>query len=136
MKNIFSFLIIVIIIALGYSLWSDSNNAPTTETTTGVNPPNSAEGAPEGSIHNLPVPEGVRAAKTALATQLNIDSSKILILKVEETNWTDSCLGLGGPAESCLAAITPGYSVLMQANGAEYRYRTDMTGAAVRAENV
>lgn len=100
------------------------------------NTPNSSEGAPEGSIHNLPVPAGVSAARTALATELAIDSSKILILEAIETDWSDSCLGLGGPAESCAAVITPGYNVLMQANGKEYRYRTDVAGTAVRAENL
>ena len=128
-------IVIVVIIILGYFVFLGLNKSSVDEAVIGGNPPNSAEGAPEGSIHNLPVPEGVGAAKKALATRLNVDSSKILILEALETDWSDSCLGLGGPAESCLAAITPGYNVLMQANGKEYRYRTNETGTAVRAEN-
>ena len=129
-------IIIAALIILGYFVVLGFNKSSVDETTIEGNPPNSAEGAPEGSIHNLPVPEGVSAAKTALAARLNIDSSKILILEAMETDWSDSCLGLGGPAESCAAVITPGYNILMQANGKEYRYRTNETGTTVKAENL
>jgi hypothetical protein len=101
---------------------------------TGVNTPNSAENAPEGSIHNLPVPAGVSAARKQLAADLNIQENMILIETAFERQWSDSCLGLGGPAESCLQAITPGYEVTMQAGGTTYVYRTTMDGTAVRKE--
>lgn len=109
--------------------------SPTTDTENEAQVPvTSADGAPEGSIHNLPVPAAVQAARTALATRLNVEASTILILAAQETEWSDSCLGLGGPAESCLAAITPGYDVLMAHEGMEYRYRTNDDGSSVRAE--
>lgn len=97
-------------------------------------PLNSAEGAPEGSIHNLPVPTAVQAAKDALAERLDVDASTIVVLEAHEREWSDSCLGLGGPAESCLQAITPGYEVLLVQSGVEYRYRTNLDGTAVRAD--
>jgi hypothetical protein len=100
----------------------------------GSNPPNSAEGAPNGSIHNLPVPAGVSSAKTALATRLNISESKILILEALDTEWPDSCLGIQEQGVSCAQVITPGYNVLMQANGKEYRYRTNVSGSVVKAD--
>jgi hypothetical protein len=49
-------------------------------------------------------------------------------------DWPDGCLGLGGPAELCLAAITPGYAVTLEANGEQYAYRTNLEGTAVRAD--
>jgi hypothetical protein len=85
-------------------------------------------------LHNLPIPAGVQAAKDALATRLNIESKSILILEAHEKDWSGSCLGLGGPAESCAAVITPGYDVLMTYQGTEYRYRTNTDGSSVRAE--
>ncbi len=97
-------------------------------------PLNSAEGAPEGSIHNLPVPTAVQAAKDALAERLDVEVSTIVVLEAQEVEWSDSCLGLGGLAESCLAAITPGYDVLLVHQGVEYRYRTNEDGTSVRAE--
>jgi hypothetical protein len=134
MKKIIIVIVALIVIILGYFVVLGFNKSSVDETATEGNPPNSAEGAPEGSIHNLPIPVGVSAAKTTLATRLNIDISKILILEAMETDWSDSCLGLGGPAESCAAVITPGYNILMQANGKEYRYRTNETGTTVKAD--
>lgn len=98
-------------------------------------PLNSAEGAPEGSIHNLPVPTAVQAAKDALAERLDVDVSTVVVLEAHEREWSDSCLGLGGPAESCLQAITPGYEVLLVQSGVEYRYRTNEDGTSVREDN-
>ncbi len=125
-KIIIGILVIVVIVLV---VWGVKDSAETPE-----NSPNSAENAPPGSIHNLPVPEAVKSARATLATSLDIEESEILILEAIETEWSDSCLGLGGPAESCLQVITPGYKILMQAGGKEYGYRTDMTGQAIRAE--
>ncbi len=111
-----------------------NQNPPVTDTTNQA-PVTSGENAPPGSIHNLPVPAGVQAARNALAARLNVDAGAIVILEAHETDWSDSCLGLGGPAESCLAVITPGYNVLLTHQGTEYRYRTDTEGTVVRAGN-
>jgi hypothetical protein len=71
-------------------------------------------------------------ALEALAAELGIDVSELQLVLAEPVEWTDSCLGLGGPAESCLAAIVPGWRVIVSANGTEYEVRTDETGETVR----
>ncbi len=106
---------------------------PTTENSAEI-PVNSGEGAPEGSIHNLPVPAGVKAARDTLAARLGIASNMITIQTAYEKQWPDGCLGLGRPEESCMAVITPGYEVTMTYGGGEYVYRTDAEGSVVRAE--
>lgn len=78
--------------------------------------------------------EAAMAARAELATRLNVDAQSIVVVSTEAREWSDGCLGLGGPAESCLAAITPGYLVVLEHDGTEYRYRTDVSGEAVRAE--
>jgi hypothetical protein len=125
-------ILIVLIIILFAAIAVRNAIAPSLVNPTPTNSPNSAENAPPGSIHNLPVPDAVKAARKALAEKLSISESNILILSALEKEWSDSCLGLGGPAESCLQAITPGYEVKMQAGGSEYVYRTNETGTAVR----
>jgi len=85
----------------------------------------SAEGAPVGSIHNMPVPAGVNAVRKELAQTLQIKENKVVVMTAFPKEWSDSCLGLGGPAESCAAVITPGYEVTMQAQGKTYVYRTN-----------
>ena len=43
-------------------------------------------------------------AREVLAAQLNIGIEYVTILSQEQKTWSDSCLGLGGAAESCLLA--------------------------------
>jgi hypothetical protein len=84
-------------------------------------------------VDNLPASPAV-AARKDLANRLSIEERFITITGIEETEWTDGCLGLGGPAESCLQALVPGYRIEMFAQGKVYLYRTDQSGLAVRAE--
>lgn len=72
------------------------------------------------------------AAKAALSQKLGIPEEKISFVSADGVQWTDSCFGLGGPAESCLQAITPGYKVILSAEGKQYEIHTDESGSAVR----
>lgn len=78
--------------------------------------------------------EALPAAIAALADFLGIDAEAVELEKIEDAEWSDGCLGLGGPAESCLAAITPGYAITLVVDGEPYVVRTDLTGEAVRVE--
>jgi hypothetical protein len=80
------------------------------------------------------LPAGVEAARQALAARLGIPAEQIIIVTYEPIDWPDGCLGLGGPAESCLAAITPGYAVTLETGGEQYAYRTNLEGTAVRED--
>ncbi len=72
------------------------------------------------------------AAKTALSQKLGIAVEKVGFVSADGVDWTDSCLGLGGPAESCLQAITPGYKVILAAEEKQYEIHTDEAGSVVR----
>jgi hypothetical protein len=72
------------------------------------------------------------AAVAQLAAELGLAEADVTVLSAEQTEFTDGCLGLGGPAESCLQAITPGWLVMLSANGQEYEVHTDATGQQVR----
>lgn len=86
-------------------------------------------------VNNSPTPVPAAAmARAALATRLGIADSEIKTEVVEKYVWSDGCLGLGGPAESCIAAQVEGYRVVMKAGGSVYTYRTDLAGGVVRAE--
>jgi|SRR6185436_19053416 len=77
-------------------------------------------------------PEYVRAARQALATARNFQLNEISTVSVEAIDWSDACLGLGGPAESCAQVITPGYRIILKAGGEEFEFHTDATGQSVR----
>lgn len=78
------------------------------------------------------LPPAVTAAQAALAQELGIELAMIKLVNFEQREWSDGCLGLGGPAESCLAAITPGWLVELEANGQLYEVRSDLNGDQVR----
>ena len=72
------------------------------------------------------------AAVAQLAAELEISEAEIEVVSVEATEFSDSCLGLGGAAESCLQAITPGWLVMLSAAGQTYEVHTDETAQQVR----
>ena len=133
-KNIFAIIILVVLVAGGV-YWMSKIEVPNTNT---INqnqvPVTSGENPQPGGIHDLPVEPAAAFARKDLAAKLSLDEKSIVILQVDEVTWSDSCLGLGGPTESCLQALVPGFKVEMLAKGKTYIYRTDKTGESIRAE--
>ncbi len=84
--------------------------------------------APEGDA----LPPAVEAARDALARELGVDLTAIELVSFDQQEWSDSCLGLGGPAEICAAVITPGWQVMLMVDGQPYEVRTDLEGEQVR----
>lgn len=121
--------------------WALGNTSGTTppETTNGpvtneMPVVTSGENPEPGGIHDLSVEPAVVAARKDLAAKLSVAEKSIVIMQVSEATWSDGCLGLGGPAESCIQAEVPGFKVELLAAGKSYFYRTDKTGASVRTE--
>ena len=81
--------------------------------------------------NDLP-PVAVVKAREALAADLGIAVEEVPFGSHEPAEWTDSCLGLGGPEESCLAAIHPGWLVMFEVDGTSYEVRTDELGDIIR----
>ena len=133
-KNILLIVLAIIIIGGGaYWVFAEmTEDAPTNTETTNQSPITSGENG-EG-IHNLPIEPAAAAARADLAAKLSVEERSIVIMSVQEETWTDGCLGLGGPAESCLQALVDGFRVEMLAGGETCYYRTDKTGASRRPE--
>jgi hypothetical protein len=126
-------LAVVLLIIIGgvWLAYAGINTTPKTNqmpVTSGENP------EPGSTVHDLPVEPAAAAARMDLAGKLGVAEKSIVILNIEERTWTDGCLGLGGPAESCLQALVEGFRVEMLAHGTTYFYRTDATGASLRQE--
>jgi hypothetical protein len=75
-------------------------------------------------------------AREFLAAKLGVGIEKVGFVTQEQVEWSDSCLGLGGPAESCLAVIVPGWQVELEVEGETYIARTDELGDVVRIEGM
>ncbi|MEM6253422.1 MAG: hypothetical protein AAF821_10915 [Cyanobacteria bacterium P01_D01_bin.156] len=74
--------------------------------------------------------------RTDLANYLNIRTDQITIQTYSRRTWSDGCLGLGGPAELCLAALTKGWQAeaIDTTTNTPYIYRTNLTGDQIRRE--
>lgn len=89
--------------------------------------------ASKGSVPNVPegaVPQLSRA-KQDLERRLGIPSESIRVVKVEEAEWRDSSLGCPEPGKMYAQVITPGYRVVLEAQGKTYEYHTDTRNAVV-----
>lgn len=149
-KTTFLVLAAVILIAgAGYYLWySDASQpphaaigdtqipSPSDDTNTSNQiPVNSGENPePGSSVHDLPVEPAAAAARKHLAARLGVSERSIVIMLVEEKTWSDGCLGLAAQDEFCTMALVPGFRIEMEYQGKTYVYRTDKTGANLRAE--
>lgn len=93
--------------------------------TTAPQPTDMPPTPPEVDVANVPAVENNRQL---LARQLHLDPTTIQVIKVEEVDWSDSCLGAGLANELCAAVITPGYKLTLSANGQTYVIHTDRDG--------
>ncbi len=103
--------------------------------------PGDATPAPAGTLRSTlvagtpaadePLPEAVGAAIRFLAGELNIAAEGIAIKQVEMVEWQDSSLGNPQPGQFYAQMITPGYRVVLVAQGREYELHTDATGKRV-----
>lgn len=137
-KTVVSLIIIVLFVVGAYWLISNkkaSDSEVVIPMESGQGPITSGENPQPGSqVHDLPIEPAAAVARKSLAAKLSIEEKSIVIIQITDTTWNDGCLGLGGPAESCLQALVPGFRVEMLAKGKTYFYRTDKTGTTVRAE--
>lgn len=67
-----------------------------------------------------------------LAQQLQINADQIEIVSVENVDWPDACLGVYTADMMCAQVITPGYRVVLAADGQQYEYHTNSDGSFVQ----
>ncbi|HTP09099.1 MAG TPA: hypothetical protein VMP08_12665 [Anaerolineae bacterium] len=77
-------------------------------------------------------PAAALSARADLVQRLQIDPDKITLVSVEQVDWPDGCLGVQTPGMMCTMVITPGYRVILEADGKQYEYHTNESGSAVR----
>lgn len=66
--------------------------------------------------------------------RLRIPISELRIVQAERRQWSDGCLGLGGPGVVCTAVVVPGWQVTVEARQQRLVYRTDESGSNVRLD--
>ena len=82
---------------------------------------------PEQSLD--PVEEAV---VKQLATNLALKQSDISVVSNEVTEFTDACLGVVMVAAECGDVVTDGHTIVLEAKGIEYEYRTSADGDRIQ----
>jgi hypothetical protein len=98
----------------------------------GTGVPSTTPGIP--ALEDVLPPDVAINIRDRVSEILGVPVESIQLQSIEQTEWPDSCLGLGGPDESCAQAVTPGWLLVFTADGQEYRFRVDQTGTEIRRE--
>jgi hypothetical protein len=77
----------------------------------------------------------VREATEDLVGRIGLASEKIQLVSVEPVQWSDASLGCPQPGMMYAQMITPGYRVVLEAEGQQYTYHTDTVRFAVLCED-
>ena len=80
-----------------------------------------------------PVP---RAAIAVLSAKLGLSADEITVVSTEAVEWPDGCLGIEGLEQTCAQVITPGFRVILEANGKQVEYRTNEDGTKLSPATV
>jgi hypothetical protein len=85
---------------------------------------------------NREIPRSVvNAVRREIARTDRIPPGQLKVVSATPQTWSDSCLGLGGPAESCAQIlIENGWRVVLSNGAQTWVVRTDGTGRLVRLE--
>ena len=76
------------------------------------------------------------AAITAFSENLGLPTESIKLVSTEAVDWPDGCLGVQEEGGMCTQVITPGFRIILEANGREVEYRTNEDGTQVRPATV
>ena len=72
--------------------------------------------------------------KADLAGRLSLPAEEITLLEYTEVEWSDSSMDCPEPGMSYLQVITPGYRIILQANGNSYEYHSNRDSYFVYCE--
>lgn len=68
----------------------------------------------------------VNLAKEDLAKKLSLSPTEINVKSVVKKEWGDASLGCSKPGMVYIQLVTPGYQMILEANGKTYDYRSDL----------
>ncbi|MCH8813851.1 MAG: hypothetical protein IH957_01960 [Chloroflexi bacterium] len=76
--------------------------------------------------------EGERDAIDAVLadaeTQFGVDLSAIVVESASFQEWSNACLGAATDGELCAQVITPGFVIVLDIQGSQHEYHTDLNG--------
>lgn len=122
--------IVLVVLAAGL-LAACAGPAPVDPVPDAATPTNEPALPPQDGAQG-PLPPAAQAALAWIADVVGVPVEDVKVADIQEMTWSDSCLGLGGPAESCLQAETPGFRIQVVAADRLYTLRTNADGSDIR----
>lgn len=77
-------------------------------------------------------PQAVSKAREFVAGELGIAVESVSVISFESVEWPDRCLGVIIKGQMCAQGVTPGYRIILEAQGQTYEVHTDETGESLR----
>jgi hypothetical protein len=72
------------------------------------------------------------AAQQALAKSLGVSAKSIKAISSAAVEWPDACLGSALPGVVCAEVVTPGFIIVLEAQGQQYEYHTNADSSVVK----
>ncbi len=76
----------------------------------------------EGAVEGMTLEKARETAIADLAKRLGIDAAAINVVSAEEVTWSDASLGCPEPGKMYAQVLTPGYKIVLEAQGTRYTY--------------
>lgn len=73
-------------------------------------------------------PLSLQRARVDLSGSLDVPDAEVSTREVTRVDWPDACLGAARSGEVCAEIITPGFRVVLEAQGREHVYHADLRG--------
>jgi hypothetical protein len=106
--------------------------APTEEPSDVKNTPDPTSVEAEPSTEEIPLGPAEEAVIKQLAENLGLQEGDITLVSSEDTEFEDACLGVAMEGVLCAQVITPGRTIVMEANDLAYEYHTSEDGSRIQ----
>ena len=80
---------------------------------------------------NVDLTPAQRISISKLAENLGLTPDKIKLVSTEAVDWPDSCLGVSIEGIMCSQIVTPGFRVILEADGKKVEYRTNQDASVI-----
>src|SRR5215216_4368220 len=93
--------------------------------------PGNIEEHPTPTHINVDLTPAQRIAIAKLADNLDLTPDKLKLVSTEAVDWPDSCLGVSTEGIMCSQVVTPGFRVVLEADGKQVEYHTNQDASVI-----
>lgn len=137
-KQLFAALVLTVILPLGAGITFLVANAVYLNLSGTAKVPNNKphEAIATQPLRNENLPDSVvQAVLQDASRRSNVPSQELNIVRVQQRDWPDGCLGLALSGIFCSQTVVPGWQVTVNAEQQSFVYRTDNSGSLVKLES-